>query len=104
MLILLAAMTVSSFFMGLPTCLRHSVASVYTCARESDTNDVSGQHGGIAKSDNEPAQTILVQSFSNLGAIKGGSRMILKTSGQTDETRSRGDSGSLSPGYDQNDA
>ena len=47
--------------------------------RERDINDVSGQQGGVAKSDNDPAQTILVKSFSNLGAMKGGSRMIVKT-------------------------
>ena len=40
--------------------------------RERDINDVSGQQGAVAKSDNDPpGQTILVKSFSNLGAMKG---------------------------------
>ena len=80
---------------------------MYTCAkeRERDINDVSGQQGGVAKSDNDPAQTILVKSFSNLGAIKVGSRMIVKTDQWTSrETRNRGDKDSLSSEYDQNDA
>ena len=69
--------------------------------REREINDVSGQHGGIAKSDTEPAQTILVKSFSNLGAMKGclftddGQK---QSSGQPDESRNRGDSDSPSSG------